>query len=83
MKMNEKQDALLEQLRDARELYEQFEADLAQRIADEKWEAKADIRRLVREARSEEVPYRQIGLAIGTSDHATLVAMEQNKRGKK
>lgn len=78
--MNERQTELLKMLEGARVIYEQFEEELAQRVADEKWEAKADIRRLVREARDAGVPYRQIGFAIQTSDHNTLKQYEKNIR---
>ena len=78
--MNEKQAELLRLLEDARVIYEQYEEELAQRIADEKWENKADIRRLVREARDAGVPYRQIGFALQTSDHNTLKQYEKDIR---
>ena len=51
-KMNEKQEALLSQLEDARVNYEKFEEDLAAEVANRKWEAKAQMRDLVREARA-------------------------------
>lgn len=78
--MNEKQSELLRMLEGARVIYEQFEEELAERVADEKWEEKADIRRLVREAREAGVPYRQIGFALQTSDHNTLKSYEKNIR---
>lgn len=78
--MNSKQEELLSLLENARVIYEQFEEELAQRVADEKWEAKTDIRRLVREARESGVPYRKIGIALQTSDHRTLKDYEKNIR---
>ena len=78
--MNEKQEALLSQLEDARVNYEKFEEDLAAEVANRKWEAKAQMRDLVREARVEGVPYRRIGFAIQTSDHRTLQRYEKDIR---
>lgn len=79
-KMNDKQEALLSQLEDARVNYEKFEEDLAAEVANRKWEAKAQMRDLVREARGEGVPYRKIGFALQTSDHRTLKDYETNTR---
>ena len=79
-KMNEKQEALLSQLEDARVNYEKFEEDLADEVANRKWEAKAQMRDLVREARGEGVPYRRIGIALQTSDHRTLQRYEKDIR---
>ena len=79
-KMNDKQEALLSQLEDARVNYEKFEEDLANEVADRKWEAKAQMRDLVREARGEGVPYRRIGFALQTSDHRTLQQYETDTR---
>ena len=79
-KMNDKQEALLSQLEYARVNYEKFEEDLAAEVADRKWEAKAQMRYLVREARGEGVPYRKIGFALQTSDHRTLQMYETNTR---
>lgn len=78
--MNDIQQELLSRLERARVTYDQFEADLAQRVADEKWERKAEIRELVREARDAGVPYRQIGFALQTSDHVTLKNYEKDIR---
>ena len=78
--MNDKQEALLSQLEDARVNYEKFEEDLAAEVADRKWEAKAQMRDLVREARGEGVPYRKIGFALQTSDHRTLQRYEKDMR---
>ena len=78
--MNDKQEALLSQLEDARVNYEKFEEDLANEVANRKWEAKAQIRDLVREARGEGIPYRKIGFALQTSDHNTLKNYETNTR---
>lgn len=78
--MNDKQEALLSQLEDARVNYEKFEEDLANEVADRKWEAKAQMRDLVREARGEGVPYRKIGFALQTSDHHTLQRYEKDIR---
>lgn len=78
--MNDRQQELLSRLERARVTYDQFEADLAQRVADEKWERKAEIRELVREARDAGVPYRQIGFALQTSDHVTLKNYEKDIR---
>ena len=78
MQMNDKQEALLSQLEDARVNYEKFEEDLAAEVADRKWEAKAQMRDLVREARGEGVPYRKIGFALQTSDHRTLQRYEKD-----
>lgn len=80
MQMNDKQEALLSQLEDARVNYEKFEEDLAAEVANRKWEAKAQMRDLVREARGEGVPYRKIGFAIQTSDHRTLQMYEKDIR---
>ena len=79
-KMNEKQEALLSQLEYACVNYEKFEEDLANEVADRKWEAKAQMRDLVREARGEGVPYRRIGFAIQTSDHNTIRNYETDTR---
>lgn len=78
--MNDKQSELLKMLEGARVINEEYEVVLAQRLADDKWEGKADIRRLVREAREAGVPYRQIGFALQTSDHRTLRMYEEDKR---
>lgn len=78
--LNDKRLELVAQLEQARVVYEGFETDLAQRIADEKWEAKSNIRRLVREARAVGVPYRQIGFALKSSDHATIKNYENDVR---
>lgn len=82
-KMNELQESLISQLEDARVTYEKFEESLAQEVADRKWEAKTQIRDLVREARLAGVPYRRIGFALQTSDHNTLVAYYEDKRRDK
>lgn len=79
-KMNESQESLLSQLEGARLAYERFESNLAQEVADRKWEAKAELRELVREARLASVPYRQIGFAVGSSDHKTIKDYEANVR---
>ena len=79
-KMTDRQESLLSQLEDARVNYEKFEEDLAAEVANRKWEAKAQMRDLVREARGEGVPYRRIGFAIQTSDHRTLRMYEANER---
>ena len=80
--ITEKQQEVLDQLKDAKALYDKVEADLLAKLLDDKWEAKADIRRLVREAREEGVPYRQLGFILGTSDHKTITDYEQNIRRK-
>lgn len=74
------QQEILSRLERARVTYDQFEEDLAQRVADEKWERKTEIRELVREARDARVPYRQIGFALQTSDHVTLKNYEKDIR---
>ena len=79
-KMTDRQEALLSQLEDARVNYEKFEEDLAAEVADRKWETKAQMRDLVREARGEGVPYRKIGFALHTSDHRTLKDYETDTR---
>lgn len=79
-KMNTRQEELLTELEDARTHYEKFEALLAAEVADRKWEAKAHIRSLVREAREYGVPYRRIGIALDTSDHLTLKNYETDTR---
>ena len=79
-KMTDKQEALLSQLEDARVNYEKFEKDLAAEVANRKWEAKAQMRDLVREARGEGIPYRKIGFALQTSDHRTLQRYEKDIR---
>lgn len=78
--MSDKQLEILQELERARERYEAFEEDLAKRIADIKWDKRAETRSLVREAREAGVPYRQIGFALKTSDHNTLKQYEQNIR---
>lgn len=78
--MNDKQQEILRKLELARVAYEAFEEELARRVADAKWERKAEIRELVREARDAGVPYRQIGFALQTSDHRTLKQYEQDIR---
>lgn len=79
-KMNESQEELIGQLVHARADYEKFEEDLVQEVADRKWEAKKTIRDLVRTARAAQVPYRRIGIALGTSDHQTLRNYEADIR---
>lgn len=74
------QQEILSRLERARVTYDQFEEDLAKRVADEKWERKTEIRELVREARDAGVPYRRIGIALQTSDHNTLKQYEQDIR---
>ena len=81
--MNEKQQALLTQLEEARVVYDTFEEELRKEISDRKWEEKSNLRRLVREARAAEVPMRQIGFALQTSDHKTLKEYEQDIRRDK
>lgn len=78
--MNQDQRALLTALDEARATYEQFEEELAQEVADRKWEAKENIRHLVREARKNNVPYRRIGFALETSDHRTVKDLEHDRR---
>lgn len=78
--MNDKQTEKLRQLEDARVTYDTFEEELAFEVADRKWAAKAEIRKLVREARDAGVPYRQIGFALQTSDHRTLKEYEKDVR---
>lgn len=78
--MNDAQESLLSSIEEARKKYEAWEAGLAQEMADRKWEAKKEIRKLVREARNIEVPYRRIGMALNTSDHATIRSYEQDRR---
>lgn len=78
--MNDKQQEILRKLELARVTYEAFEEELAQRVADAKWEKKAEMRDLVREARDAGVPYRQIGFALQTSDHNTLKNYEKDIR---
>lgn len=78
--MNDRQNELLKKLEGARVTYDSFEEALAQRVADEKWERKTEIRELVREARDAGVPYRQIGFALQTSDHNTLKQYEKDIR---
>lgn len=79
-KMDETQERLISQLENARVIYEEFEQELMQEVADRKWEAKANMRDLIREARKIGVPYRRIGFAIQTSDHATLKQLEADIR---
>lgn len=81
--LSDTQQAILEQLSVAKEVYDEFLEDQKRRIADEKWEMQADMRRLIREAREHGVPYRQIGFCVGTSDHNTIKDMEKNKRREK
>lgn len=82
-KMNELQESLISQLESARVTYDKFEETLAQEVADRKWEARAEMRDLVREARQAGVPYRRIGFALQTSDHNTLVSYYEDKRRDK
>lgn len=77
--MNEEQSELLQQLEHVRAEYELFEEALAQEVIERKHEAKRDIRRLVREARAADVPYRRIGIAIQTSDHRTIKEYEKEE----
>ena len=81
--MNDAQEDLLKQLETARVVYEDFEEALRKEVADQKWERKADIRRLVREARGLGVPMRQIGFALKTADHKTLKNYENDVRSDK
>ena len=78
--MNDAQNELLDLLYGAREIYEAFEKELTYEVANRKWEAKTDIRRLVREAVAAGVPYRQIGKALKTADHRTLKEYENDVR---
>lgn len=70
--MNEEQQTLLDRLEEARVVYEAFEENLRKEVSDRKWEEKRLIRNLVREARAADVPWRKIGIALDTSDHATI-----------
>lgn len=81
--MTEQQQSLLDQLEEARVVYETFEEALAQEMMDRKWEEKTRIRHLVREARAAGVPFRQIGFALKTSDHKTLKDYHDNVRKDK
>lgn len=81
--MNEEQQSLLDQLEEARVVYEIFEDGLRKENADRKWDERANIRRLVREARAMNVPFRQIGFALKTADHKTLKDYENNVRRDK
>lgn len=78
--MNGIQQEILSKLERARVTYARFEEELAQRVADEKWERKTEMRELVREARAAGVPYRQIGMSLKTSDHRTIKDMEKDVR---
>ncbi len=80
--LDDKQQDLLSKLEDVRVAYDAFEKDLMAEVLDRKWAAKADMRRLVREARAAGVPFRQIGFALQTSDHNTLKDLENNRRRK-
>ena len=78
--LNEEQQALVTKLEEARVVYDTFEEELRKEVADRKWEARAETRRLVREARAAGVPMRQIGIALDTSDHRTLKNYENDVR---
>lgn len=78
--MNEGQQSLLTQLEEAKVVYDAWEDALRKEVADRKWEEKANIRRLVQEARAMKVPMRQIGFALGTADHKTLKDYETGTR---
>lgn len=78
--MNEKQVELIRELELARVTYDTFEEELATEVANRKWDAKAGMRELVREARDAGVPYRRIGMALQTSDHRTLKEYERDLR---
>jgi hypothetical protein len=78
--MSKTQQDILDLLAGARSIYDEFVDKQKQEMYDERWEALADTRRLVREARDVGVPYRQIGMALGTSDHTTIKDYEVNKR---
>ena len=78
--LNEEQTSLVSQLEQARVVYDTFEEALRKEVSDRKWEEKANIRRLVREARLAGVPMRQIGFALKTSDHKTLKDYENGVR---
>lgn len=78
--LNEEQKKILAEIEDAREAYEDFEQKLSQEIADRKWVAKKHLRDLVRKARSARVPFRQVGFALGTSDHRTIKDLEADRR---
>lgn len=81
--MSESQQQLLDELEQAGVDFTNFEEALRKEVADRKWEAKANLRRLVREARGEGVPMRKIGFALGTSDHKTLKDYENDVRRDK
>lgn len=81
--LNEEQQALLTQLEEARVVFDVFEEQLRKEMLDRKWEAKTNIRKLVRQARSAGVPMRQIGFALETSDHRTLKDYENDVRRDK
>ena len=78
--MSEKQQEIINKLAEAREDYDTWEQALAQEVSDRKWQKKEVIRDLVREARGEEIPYRQIGFALKTSDHRSIKDYEHNRR---
>lgn len=79
-KMDETQESLISQLENARVTYDEFEAELNKEISERKWEAKENIRTLVREARKIGVPYRRIGFALKTSDHRTIQQYEKGEQ---
>lgn len=81
--LHEAQQTYITQLEEARVVYDKFEEDLKKEIEQRKWDAKERIRTLVQEARDLNVPMRQIGIALKTSDYATLKNYQENVRKKK
>lgn len=78
--LSEAQQDVIDQLNAARVVYDQFELELRKEVADRKWAARAETRRLVRKAREMNVPMRQVGIALETSDHKTLKDYENDVR---
>ena len=78
--MNQEQRDLLHQLEVADAEYNAYVEALEEELAQKKWEAREKTRNLVREARNASVPYRQIGIALGTSDHQTIKNFESDRR---
>lgn len=78
--LSEAQQDVIDQLNAARVVYDQFELELRKEVSDRKWDARAETRRLVRKAREMNVPMRQVGIALETSDHKTLKDYENDVR---
>lgn len=78
--LSAKQQEVLDEMAAAKDVVDNLKADALAAYQEQCWEIEGQLRELVREAREIGVPYRQIGMRLGTSDHVTIKNMEQEKR---